>query len=52
MIWKSLDANSDYEISDTGLVRKLKKESGKYFYPTIFSDKDGYLQVRLHHYHL
>lgn len=48
MIWKSLDANSDYEISDTGLVRKLKKESGKYFYPAIFSDKDGYLQVRLH----
>lgn len=48
MIWKPLDANSDYEISDTGLVRKWKKESGKYFYPAIFSDKDGYLQVRLH----
>lgn len=32
MIWKSLDANSDYEISDTELVRKLKKESGKYLH--------------------
>ena len=47
MIWKVLEPGSVYEISDTGMVRKYKKD-GKFFYPTIFADKDGYLQVRLY----
>lgn len=35
MIWKSLDTDSPYEISDTGLVRKI-------YYQKIYTDRDGY----------
>lgn len=35
MIWKTLDTDSEYEISDTGLVRKVHMQKQ-------WTDKDGY----------
>ena len=35
MIWKPLDTDSEYEISDTGLVRKVHMQKQ-------WSDRDGY----------
>lgn len=35
MVWKTLDTNSEYEISDTGLVRKVHMQKQ-------WTDRDGY----------
>ena len=40
MIWKSLDTGSEYEVSDTGLVRKVHMMSQS-------KDRDGYFRVSI-----
>lgn len=40
MQWKALDTDSEYEISDTGLVRKVH-------FSKQWCDRDGYAQVRI-----
>lgn len=36
MLWKAIETDSEYEVSDTGLVRKTH-------YQTQWEDRDGYL---------
>ena len=40
MRWKALDTNSEYQISDTGLLRRIHIFS-------LSEDKDGYLFTRV-----
>ena len=45
MKWKRIAGYEDYEISDTGLVRSLKRGGTRVLIPG--RDRDGYLYVRL-----
>ena len=40
MQWKALDTDSEYEVSDTGLIRKIHMMK-------LFTDRDGYKRVSI-----
>lgn len=40
MLWKAIDTNSEYEVSDTGLIRKVHIMKS-------FTDRDGYQRVNI-----
>lgn len=40
MQWKAIDTNSEYEVSDTGLIRKIHIMK-------LFTDRDGYQRLNL-----
>lgn len=40
MLWKALDTDSEYEVSDTGLIRKVHMMK-------LFTDRDGYQRVSI-----
>lgn len=40
MLWKAIDTDSEYEVSDTGLIRKVHMMK-------LFTDRDGYQRVSI-----
>jgi hypothetical protein len=46
MFWKKVEGFSDYEVSDTGLVRRFI--SGKYRALKLTDNGEGYFHVKLH----
>lgn len=40
MQWKAIDTNSEYEVSDTGLIRKVHMMK-------LYTDKDGYKRLNI-----
>ena len=40
MLWKAIDTDSEYEVSDTGLIRKVHMMK-------TFTDRDGYQRVSI-----